>query len=229
MKKPIIALVTVLVFVMTSPGWTSVVGSKHDLSTAGGGNWQSTDETEVCVFCHTPHSASPAVPLWNHEIRNATYSLYSSPTLQATPGQPQGVSLLCLSCHDGVTALNSLVNPSPTQPTMDPMGDQLGDVYYPGSPYAPYPGANIGGNYAGHPNINNLSDDHPVSFTFDAALVASDGELALPPTGDAIRLYGADHDQMECSSCHDVHSTTHPPFLVKSNDGSNLCKTCHVK
>ena len=72
--------------------------------------------TQVCIFCHTPHNAKPAVPLWNKVMPGGfTYDLYSSGSLSsaarsaATPG-PE--SLLCLSCHDGRTAVNVLVNPA---------------------------------------------------------------------------------------------------------------------
>jgi len=39
---------------------------------------------EICVFCHTPHGASPAVPLWNHDLSALTYTAYDSPTMDAT-------------------------------------------------------------------------------------------------------------------------------------------------
>ena len=44
----------------------------------------------------------PDAPLWNHEVTQAVYTTYTSPTLDAgnPPGnldQPGGVSKLCLS------------------------------------------------------------------------------------------------------------------------------------
>jgi predicted CXXCH cytochrome family protein len=57
-----------------------------------------------CDGCHTPHHALTleGVPLWSGgEPNTATFELYSSATLQAVPGQPDGASKLCLSCHDG--------------------------------------------------------------------------------------------------------------------------------
>ena len=79
------------------------------LPTAGNTN-------EVCAFCHTPHgantSAPGAAPLWNRQINIAGgYGLYSSPNFDTVvPNQPQGVSLACLSCHDGTFAVDALVN-----------------------------------------------------------------------------------------------------------------------
>ena len=59
-----------------------------------------------CKSCHTPHHAGnlPGVPLWNGSETTKTFTLYSSDTLDATPGQPDGPSKLCLSCHDGSLA-----------------------------------------------------------------------------------------------------------------------------
>ncbi len=191
--------------------------------------WGSTDEDRVCVFCHTPHNANPNVrPLWNRDVPTDTYKLYDttvSATLNATVNQPQGDSLLCLSCHDGVIAINALLNGG--TPTMPALGDQLGDVYYPGSPYGM--AKNIGGNYPANPTVNDLSNDHPVSFTFDAALVGADGALQLPPGGDPVRLRGVTGDQVECTSCHNPHDNQYGGFLVTPNTQSAMCLTCHLK
>ena len=56
-----------------------------------------------CASCHTPHHAGdlPGVPLWNGAETAKTFTPYSSDTLDATVGQPDGPSKLCLSCHDG--------------------------------------------------------------------------------------------------------------------------------
>ena len=73
----------------------------------------------------------------------------------------------------------------------------------------------------------DLSDDHPISFTYNSALVAANGELRDPATlTDKVRL---DHDQqMQCTSCHDPHDNRFGKFLVKDNTASALCVTCHT-
>jgi hypothetical protein len=79
---------------------------------------QATGTSEVCVFCHTPHGAAPNVqggaPLWNRKTHlSGNFTPYSAPNFDAagqTPGQPKGVSLACLSCHDGVIGLDALIN-----------------------------------------------------------------------------------------------------------------------
>ena len=228
----------------------SVVESSHDLSllTGGGGTvpppivgaWQSSNEDEVCIFCHTPHNGivddgfGNKLPLWNRTIlRNTSgFTLYSSSTLNATVEQPRSMTLLCMSCHDGITAMNVLVNYGQNNPiTMfgGATGDQLGDVWVPS--YPDFPGPNIGGAYIASPNIKDLSDDHPVSFVFDNSLVTADGGLQLPPPGDAVKLFNG---RLECASCHDVHKQGDTaagtrPFLRKTNNGSAMCITCHLK
>ena len=77
----------------------------------------------------------------------------------------------------------------------------------------------------------DLSDDHPISFTYDAALATADGELATPSGGTVgtLPLFGASSDQMECATCHDVHDDTNGNFLLMDNTASALCLTCHNK
>jgi len=68
---------------------------------------------EVCVYCHTPHAANStaAAPLWNRTVTQRTYELYRQPTmLGQAVSQPGPNSLTCLSCHDGATAIDSIIN-----------------------------------------------------------------------------------------------------------------------
>ena len=58
---------------------STIAGSKHDLST----DWEPYSQ-QVCVFCHTPHGATPGVtPLWNRALSNQTYTPYTSSSLDA--------------------------------------------------------------------------------------------------------------------------------------------------
>ncbi|HAZ14933.1 MAG: cytochrome C [Bdellovibrionales bacterium GWA2_49_15] len=176
-----------------------ITGSAHDFSARGWGTGN------VCTVCHTPHNSNTTVrnsPLWNHTITVATFTPYSSTTLNATVGQPDGVSKLCLSCHDGTVAVDSF-------------GGRVGSVISHG----------FGGT--------NLRHHHPVSFVYDSALAAEDGELH-DPTTQVTALGGTiAHDllvggKLECSSCHDVHNTYNNRKLFKISDQrSALCLTCH--
>ena len=183
----------------------SIVGSAHDFSNE---TWNATGE--ICVVCHTPHHADNTVsdaPLWNHEVTTATFTPYSSGTLDATVGQPNGSSKLCLSCHDGTVAVDNFG------------GRTNGNEFVSGNDL-------IG---------TDLTDDHPVSFVYDATLASTDGGLNDPTTTNSGLGGTIDDDmligsQLQCASCHDVHNGSGVGhLLVKSNSNSDLCLTCHAK
>ena len=182
-----------------------VSGTAHNLSVSGSGPVRATIESEVCVFCHTPHNASPQVPLWNHAPSAATsYVPYSSLTLEAAVGQPDGSSKLCLGCHDGTIAVG--------------LTGSRGLIDLTGVPAA-------GTMPPGPTNLStDLSDDHPVSFAPDPA---RDPEIQLPPAGDPVHL--DEQGKVQCTSCHNPHSVERPKFLVRELIGGVLCVTCHVK
>jgi predicted CXXCH cytochrome family protein len=214
---------------ISSVAIAQIRNSVHDFSSTGiGGKWGSPTINEVCVFCHTPHKATTQSMIWNRTNPSATFSLYSNPgSLVTTPIQPTAYSLRCLSCHDGSVAIDALNNVGGRQPVPAMMA--IGDVYYPGSPYGSG-GANIGGNYAGNPNVNNLTDDHPISMLYDAnALTLSQGRLKDPTTlGASLPLFGS---RVECSTCHDVHNNSGglPNLLRVTASRSQLCLSCHNK
>jgi predicted CXXCH cytochrome family protein len=183
----------------------NISGSAHDFS---GKTWNPGGE--ICEVCHTPHKADNTVsgaPLWNHEVTTATFTLYSSGTFDATAGQPDGASKLCLSCHDGTVAI-------------DNFGGQTNGTKFIGG------GKNLG---------TDISDDHPVSITYDANLATADGGLYDPTTTNSGLGSTIDADmlisgELQCSSCHDVHNGSGvAKLLVKSNAASALCLTCHSK
>ncbi len=196
-----------------TPG-AGIVGSPHDFSALW--NTGNNNHAEICVVCHVPHNADTNVtdaPLWNHEVTTATYTPYTSQTLDATVGQPGGVSKLCLSCHDGTVAIDAFDG----QP-----GTQFMDDFDPDK--------NLG---------TDLTNDHPISFTYDTALANQDGELFDPATttvstplesgtiNDVLLING----KVECASCHDVHNkdTADGDLLRITRTGSAICLTCHDK
>jgi hypothetical protein len=198
-----------------------------------------------CSSCHQVHHARPegprdyGVPLmaWRtgtDALEDGTFELYQPvvythitfSTLNATLEQPNGPTKLCLSCHDG------------TYPHLheDPEGS---------------------GNYpARFTPADGLKHSHPVSFLYDAALVALDPELkptdspsGLPGGGTiATRLLDS-RGRMQCTSCHDSHvqsigeSNLHwslsNMYGPDNPDGSRgdfidsgerlMCTTCHIK
>jgi predicted CXXCH cytochrome family protein len=215
-KWPLVAATVLVASLAGAQGRTSdVVGSKHDLSLGGGAASRATTETQPCVFCHTPHDATPARQLWNHASSAATYGTYGSSSYQSgsTPGtfntfpgtsapQPSGSAKLCLSCHDGTIAVNATIN--------------NGTIAMAGNTFIPAT-ASLG---------TDLSNDHPVSFARNTSAT----ELVDPPANDAVHLETGTR-YVQCVSCHDPHSQRLDPtvgkFLVKGNRASALCVTCH--
>jgi len=182
-----------------------ITGSAHDFSDD---TWNTTGQ--ICLVCHAPHNSDVSVsnaPLWNHETTTATFSTYNSATMDAATGQPDASSKLCLSCHDGTVAV-------------DNFGDQTGGTHL----------------LTGNSNIGtDLSDDHPISITYDATLSSADAGLYDPTTtnsglGGTINQDLLLGGQVQCASCHDVHNGNGVSKLLRiSNAASALCLTCHNK
>ena len=202
---------------------TGIQNTKHNLAVSSANAVRSTSESEICVFCHTPHGGRTDAPLWNRSNGTALYTPYTSPSVQGSTGQPNGHSKLCLSCHDGTIALGDVRN----TPNASPSGSiQMTGVT--GSGTMPSGPTLIG---------TNLSTGHPVSFVFDQTLRTDDGELVDPTTlsASAVKLYEGVtpgvRNTVQCTSCHDPHSDVLPKFLRKDPRGQtdNLCITCHSK
>jgi len=76
---------------------------------------QRNNYGEVCVYCHTPHGANNnlAAPLWNRTVKANTYQTYDllgTNSLTQPVSQPGANSITCLTCHDGTTAIDAIVN-----------------------------------------------------------------------------------------------------------------------
>ncbi|MBI3649606.1 MAG: cytochrome c3 family protein [Acidobacteria bacterium] len=205
-------------------GKQTVLGTDHDL------RGEFSGATAVCDFCHVPHkfnSLTNQPPLlWNVQVKPGPYSVYSSASLNGVARDPSTatsatgaafMSLLCLSCHDGTITQASFYQ------TTSGMGGA-------GSTTPP----NVGGT-------SGLSNDHPVDFTYSAALASADGGLRTPTEGAAVRIpyVGTGNlplykDQstdtsgrMECATCHNPHNDTNQKFMRMANSGSALCLNCH--
>lgn len=184
-----------------------IVTTKHNLSVSGPGDVRASSESQVCIFCHVSHRASPVAPLWNRRDSGQSYVPYTSSTAQASPGQPTGASILCLSCHDGTVALGEVLSRD------TPIAMAGGMQRMP-------PGrSNLG---------TDLSDDHPISFHYSSDLVQRNAEL-LPPgiLDDRVKLDAT--GQMQCTACHDPHKDTNGKFLAVTHHRGQLCLVCHDK
>lgn len=139
----------------------NVTITKHNLSASNGGTVPTgatlADYGEICVYCHTPHGGQVEAPLWNRTFSTATYQMYTSSTIDMTAdGQPTGISMACLSCHDGTIGLDVIVNP-PNRA---------------GTPAVP--ATLIGTNTMPAASIAllgvDLRNDHPVSVVYDNSI-----------------------------------------------------------
>jgi len=227
-KYPMLKFISItiaFVFLSEAAALGYITGSPHDFSGAAGipaGAQGTMDhgEGEICKVCHTPHnSLSTEVPLWRGSLGTSgwsgtdiTYTLYSSDTLDSAVSQPRAPSKACLTCHDGAIATSSATDCIACHK-----------------------------NFSSSGKNSVLSNDHPISFTYDTALAQSDGALHDPNGavvsslgGKTIRQGMLYQDRMECSSCHDVHakkgdSAATPRLLLVNNAQGQLCLTCHNK
>lgn len=227
----------------------SVIGSKHDLSSldqrAGTGvmvDMAYENFQQSCVYCHVSHAPTGntsgnksrgQAPLWNREFPVTSYLPYQSPTLDSQHRQPSGVSLACLSCHDGTLAVDRVIKkPFSHKKKQDVSHMKMAR----GGEKNQCSQCHRGGDnkIEGIHELGlsafgqNLSDDHPVSINYpkerdDAAFhpEPEDGKFS-----NGVRLFSG---RVECASCHDVHNPDRSPFLRAGVEGSALCLTCHVK
>jgi hypothetical protein len=189
---------------------SDITNTRHNLSTSSPGSVTAVSESQICVFCHTPHQAEaiPNAPLWNRKASGAIYTPYTSNSIDADDiaATPGGSSKLCLSCNDGTIALGSVnVLNAQTNVLIDMSGTGAGGVMP--SDHGDSTGftRNLG---------TDLGNDHPISFTYDSLLANADGELRDPSLETQIgnRVPGTpppviplENDQLQCTSCHDPH------------------------
>ena len=205
-----------------------IAGTKHDLSVSGTGTAKTTNVSQICVFCHTPHNAAKGaakvIPLWNKATTPSTgFTMKNQTTnpeanlegvVDATPNSP---SMVCLTCHDGTQAIGNVLNlPSGVEAISYAAANSAIDV---------------GGRLIGPSGLigKDLTNEHPISITYpstNSRLVAKSAVLGLT---NSVKLFGpVGSEKVECSSCHDAHDNTNPPFLRVSMTNNALCATCHI-
>ena len=228
-----LTLGTTLAFGELTADGGGVVGSKHDMNVLVGAKPDS--KGRVCAFCHTPHHKleSGALldynPLWSHTINNTaviSQNTYKSVTFdsqdQMSITDPlTGPSRLCMSCHDGIIAVDQHYG---IAGTVVKDSDSFGGI-------AIYKGS-------------DLSNDHPIGFDLNA-ITGRDGGIRtdLLTTNPALKdkkiqdlgfktgVGVVSVSIMTCASCHDVHNKDNvdSAFLYEVQAGSKFCLMCHDK
>ncbi len=228
--KKILVLMAILLLAWAGTSWAATIGNtKHDLSSTSTASVKASTQGEICIFCHTPHKASPAGgrPVWNHTLDAGTALTWNpTATVRGTTlpiiatDSKLGSSIACLSCHLGTMAL----------------GDVL--VYYSGTSSAATNFAIAASSKVTANKLNstssayidpaNMSKNHPVGVA-KPANVAGYTNFKATPTAP-IKYYpdstGAG-EYVGCPSCHNPHDNTTAPFLKTSNAASALCISCH--
>jgi len=207
-KLSLLALVSAVALSFGGVASAQIANSDHDLSSE-----ILSGTIETCIFCHTPHTTSglsPEAPLWNRVDSNVQFTMYDSAISGSidmdVATTPQGVSMGCLSCHDGATAYNALIKTT---------GQTFKTSVMSGSK-----AVGAGGD---------LTNDHPISVTYDPAKDPDFELLASVQASSLVRLFGTANDRVECASCHDPHDDSIQPFLRAINTDSQVCLTCHKK
>ncbi|WP_243372496.1 cytochrome c3 family protein [Geotalea sp. SG265] len=233
---------------------TGIATSPHNMNLylpiASSGTNTGDPGHQICKFCHTPHNAvatgqSGYNPLWNRNQVTQNFLPYNgllaadymtdptflekSETLQAVidpADMMDGPSRLCMSCHDGTTAIDSY-------------SDKMGSFTPTSSRVVLAPtGVSPAGDTGG-----NLMDDHPIGFDYnlvaaqDSKIHSANVNIGWIPASDrkctqiSELLYKG--NKLTCASCHDVHNTAaktaDKPLLRVKAEGSKLCLTCHDK
>jgi predicted CXXCH cytochrome family protein len=169
-----------------------IEGSKHDFSRK---EWTGGDR---CAACHVPHrsDAPKESPVWNPNADlNRTFGTSIGDT--SDPGRG---TLMCLRCHDGTIARDTIANARQ---------DRFPNKHNP-SLY----------------KTSHGTTDHPVGVAYPRIDKGFKPMTSVTAGGD-VRLPDG---KVECVSCHDPHNTAGVAhFLVKSNSRSSLCLTCHKK
>ncbi len=172
---------------------SGIASSRHNLG-GFGRVLRTGSTTEICVFCHTPHhSNSGAGPIWNRGAPAGPFTAYGMTSSGSDATVIAGPSLACLSCHDGVTTFDNIVNATGKGGVVTggqdrglgfnmPVGNLFPgadhvmlDAFYTG-PSAICSLCHSSGSHVSSDYISglvvgtDLSDDHPVSVVYNEAL-----------------------------------------------------------
>jgi hypothetical protein len=225
--------------------------SRHNLGAFG--RVITTNATsEICVFCHTPHHSDVSNnkhPIWNRG-NDATYSAYGT-TVSGTVisnGDIGSTTLMCLSCHDGITTFDNIVNAPGKGGVVVGGSDRNWEFRMPqigSSTNLDHFDADDAWCVVCHGANNDfimsldlgtdLSDDHPVSVPYDPAVLTTlrptttiissiDLTAGLDPT-TAPTVYNGNLAQNRWAVNGFISDTATIADLLR--DGKVECSSCH--
>jgi len=191
---------------------TGLAGTTHDIGLIG------------CKSCHAPHNGALAnggpqssglIQLWSRSFPTGsnTFGVYDSATMGnkavelggstlAVSTDVRMYSLLCLSCHDGVTS-----SFSPAMKTLNMVGSK----------------ASFG---TGAVESMGLTNDHPVNVPYDPTKSLNDPLQAVGTVINSLPLYGPTNT-LQCATCHEPHNNVNTNYLRQANNTAH-CTTCHL-
>lgn len=220
-----------------------IIGSKHDfvgLNKRAGvramGGVAYADYGNPCVYCHLPPSEAMTdsamyggIEGWNRfSPAGENYKPFTSNTLDAQVRSPNSISLLCLSCHDGTMALDMvLFKPAEFKTRQDASlhmkmngGNNIDSC---GKCHDGRVAHDIKAKVLG----TDSSDEHPFSLEY-GGMNWKDAGFKMPHKtngfNNGVKIYDGN---VECASCHDIHSSTNEVLLTVRRE--ILCETCHTK
>lgn len=186
-----------------------------------------------------------------------TYASLGTASLDAKQAPIGSVSLACLSCHDGTQAMNVVINSSGSNTTGDQNTNVngTGGSFTEFNMMSQVPGEMI---YLStdlrndHPISMQYAGD-----TVDRGAIDPDFKTAVKTTANGqtfwyvenantaqgtyqkedFKLYarnegsvaGGNQPFVECATCHDPHVEAKTFLRMGSNEGSQVCLTCHTK
>jgi len=97
-----IAIALIAVALIATSALAVIDGTDHDLRSR-------LQIDQICQPCHAPHNAIHGYdgPIWNHQIVTRTFTRTDWETGVTENITLSGSSKLCMSCHDGLTAVGN--------------------------------------------------------------------------------------------------------------------------
>jgi len=237
----------------------AISNTKHNLgsNTTNNSNFISNgaSNSEICVFCHTPHGSdtSAPVPLWNKNLVSSSYTTYDQLGTSSLDGEVASVgsvSIACLSCHDGTQAMDNILN-APLSGNYDATGGGVnGKVWgtWTNGSYVTSEGrfqaaASADGTAVGVngriPNIGtDLRNDHPVGIQYcgggtnggahDSATCTDKdfNDATIIGSGATARWY-VDANNSSSLDKNDMVLFTRDDFTTSGSYPSVECASCH--